>query len=188
MSLTGIILAGGRSHRMGKDKGLIRYHGKTLIEQAIGTLAPWCSDLLISANNPVYEQFGLRVVPDSIRDIGPMGGILSGLEASPNNANLILACDIVAVPENLLQLLTKYARNHEAVIPLHPDGKAEPLCAWYHRNICNPMANEAKRGNYKLIDFLRQRDTVFLPLQTSLKDYHPQILRNLNRPEDFFLL
>jgi molybdopterin-guanine dinucleotide biosynthesis protein A len=64
---TGIVLAGGKSTRMGKDKGLISWKGRTLVEHAVEIIAPLCAGIIISSNNRDYEFLGFRVLPDQYR-------------------------------------------------------------------------------------------------------------------------
>lgn len=93
--ITGIILAGGKSSRMGKDKGLCDFKGKALVSYAIETLRPLCGNLMISANYfpEKYAEFDLPVIADEVKNIGPMGGILSCLKQSHTQHNLVLSCD-----------------------------------------------------------------------------------------------
>jgi molybdenum cofactor guanylyltransferase len=80
MQITGIILAGGQSSRMGTDKAMLQIDGKTLMERAIEICKPICHEILISSNNPKHENFGFTVIPDEIKNCGPMGGIYSCLK------------------------------------------------------------------------------------------------------------
>ena len=77
MDITGIILSGGKSLRMGQDKGLMSLDGKFMIEHVIDHIKPLCKQILISANQEEYHKFGYPVVRDEIKDIGPAGGIVS---------------------------------------------------------------------------------------------------------------
>jgi len=80
--ITGIILAGGKSSRMGMDKGFCALNGKPMVQYAIDILEQTCDSIIICSNNSDYELFDLPVIPDIIKDIGPMGGIYSGLKNS----------------------------------------------------------------------------------------------------------
>ncbi|MCX6312923.1 MAG: NTP transferase domain-containing protein, partial [Bacteroidetes bacterium] len=73
-TITGFILAGGKSSRMGTDKGLIIFNEETIIQQVIAQLKPVVNNLVIVSNNTTYEKFGLEVIGDIIKDIGPAGG------------------------------------------------------------------------------------------------------------------
>jgi molybdopterin-guanine dinucleotide biosynthesis protein A len=76
------ILAGGKSSRMHTDKGLLLFEGKAMVQYFIEQLQPIFSKLFIVSNNPEDEKFRLEVIPDSIKDIGPAGGIYTALKHS----------------------------------------------------------------------------------------------------------
>ena len=93
--VTGIILSGGASRRMGQDKGLTLYRNKELIQYSIELLTPLCSQIIISSNDPTnYSKFGKQIVPDIIKGVGPIGGIFSSLKFTSTSGNLILSCDM----------------------------------------------------------------------------------------------
>ena len=87
MSLTAIILSGGKSTRMGQDKGLMEIKGKPMIQYVIDNITPVCSQIIISANQDEYKKFGYPVINDNIMDTGPAGGIGSSLPLSSNDKN-----------------------------------------------------------------------------------------------------
>ena len=82
--ITGIILAGGKSSRMGTDKGLMRLNGKPMIQHILDPMAKICQRILIITGNPMYGMFGFELVNDEAPDYGPVMGILSGLKQSQN--------------------------------------------------------------------------------------------------------
>ena len=90
MGVSGIILSGGKSTRMGMDKGLIELKGKPMIQHVIDHIDPICNEILISANDKVYENFSYPVYNDEIHEIGPAGGIISCLKHSSYNKNIII--------------------------------------------------------------------------------------------------
>ena len=90
MQITGIILSGGQSTRMGTDKALLQINEKTLLENAIEICKPVCKEILISSNNPEHEKFGYKIIPDEIKNCGPLGGIYTCLKNSNTEWDL---CD-----------------------------------------------------------------------------------------------
>jgi len=181
---TGIILSGGESSRMEKDKGMMVVGGKTLLDHALDALAPFCDHLLISANDPWYENSGYPVVPDLIPGKGPLGGIYSGLIASDTISNLVLAVDILGFPEEIPRLLLNHAKGHMAVVPIHPDGKLEPLLAWYSKDATSTIKECLRSGKLRVHEFLHEVNAFHLALRDHLEVYHPGIIPNLNRPDD----
>ena len=133
IGLTGIILAGGKSRRMGQEKGLIELNGKFLIQYAIDVLQPICDTILISTNSHSYDFLPYQKVADEFPNSGPMGGIYSCLKASTTIQNLVLSCDMPFIQSELLSDLIKNAEGYDVVVPWHGGQKFEPMCAYYHQ-------------------------------------------------------
>ena len=126
ITIAGIILAGGKSTRMGEDKGLIFFNGKRLVEYSIDLLRNYCNRVIISSNNKAYREFGFPVVKDIISGIGPISGVTSALKNSPGEWNFILACDLPFLNGQLLDRLLNARGNSMGVVPVH-HGLMEPL-------------------------------------------------------------
>lgn len=172
-----IVLAGGKSRRMGEDKSLLPWNGLPLVQQAVETLAPLFGTVLLSTNAPEAHEFlGVPMVRDRYPDCGPIGGIASALEASAYDVNFVIACDIPVIPATLIADLERILGDLEAAVPLC-DARYEPLFAWYRRSILKPMATAIRSGQLKLQDFLATRPVATLPVPTGT-------LYNLNTPED----
>ena len=184
MAVTGIILAGGKSRRMGMDKGLLKIGDKTLVEIAIINLSPLCNTVLISSNSEDYMQFGAKVVPDVIPNIGPMGGIYSSLLESRTDLNLVLSVDLPLVNEGLLAFLVEQSIGYMAAVPWSGQEHFEPLCACYNRAILSAIHDYINKGVYKMPDLFREVPTNPLIIDEKLAFYHPAVFHNINTPED----
>lgn len=166
-SVTGLILAGGRSRRMGTDKGLVDYHGRKLVEWAIDILSPVSSELLISTSNKVYEQFGFRTIADKFVFTGPGGGIHAALEAASYNTLLVLSVDTPRMTTSFLRHLISLNKDVDAVIPRHPGGFIEPLCAVYNTSSFNSIGKSLSAGIFKMSDILDQLSVRYYELSDS---------------------
>lgn len=183
--ITGIILAGGKSSRMGKDKGLCEYKGRALVTYAIEVLKPLCGRIIICANNQEeYNVFGFEVFPDEIKGIGPMGGILSGLKQSETEHNLVLSCDTPFVTGDLFQRLIQHIEKNQIVVPFHQDGKLEPLAAYYATNVIAELAQCVESGDYKMMNFLQKVRTGTFDVDSLWPGEAIQLFHNLNTPDD----
>ena len=108
MQATGIILAGGKSSRMGEDKGLVLLNGKPMIQYVIEALKEVVSDIIIISNNASYNKFRIPVYADLIKDKGPVGGIYTGLYHSTTELNFCISCDVPMISSDfILWLLNK---------------------------------------------------------------------------------
>ena len=91
---TAIILAGGKSSRMGEDKAFIELGGQTLLDRAIEKMGGFFSEIIVVINRGDFADPRIKTVKDRIADRGPLGGILAGLERSSSPYNFITACDM----------------------------------------------------------------------------------------------
>ncbi len=180
--LTGIILAGGKSLRMGTDKARLTVGGETLLERAFRLVSPFCSEVIISGSPESYQVAGCRVVPDIFPEKGPMGGIYSCLLASNTSWNLVLSVDAPFVSTEFLQFMVSAAISAEAVVPVH-GGKIEPLVGLYRQSLVAKMGKSLQTNHLKMMHFLSKIDTLFLDCQAWV-DRYPCLFGNLNTPED----
>lgn len=117
--ISGLILAGGQGSRMGgRDKGLVAYQGRALVDHAIARIAPQVDELFISANRNLddYAQRGYRVIIDTLPDFqGPLAGVLAGLRAASYQWMLVVPCDMPQLPSDLAARL-QAARADQAIV------------------------------------------------------------------------
>lgn len=179
--LTAIVLAGGRSTRMGIDKGLISLNGKPLIAHVIEAIEPLCSTILISTNKPEYEAFGYPLIADLYQGIGPMGGLHAGLLASKDVDNMLLSCDMPLVDAELLEALLAHRINYQAVIPVL-DGQSFPICAYYNKSVLTMLDAEITAGLYKMKLFLKKLHALELQLDQNVFSHK---MFNINTQQDF---
>ncbi len=177
---TGIILSGGKSSRMNSDKGLMLLHGKPLIQYSIDVLKELCNKILICANKPGYESFGYPVLQDIYTDLGPIGGIYTGLYNSASESNFILSCDMPFInPQTVIHLLTK-RDNSIASVPVHGQNMIEPLCAGYSKNILPELKTQILNQDLKLMNLLKTVDVNWVKIDSGFEFYHPNLFFNIN--------
>jgi molybdopterin-guanine dinucleotide biosynthesis protein A len=149
--LHGLVLAGGMSTRMGRDKAALQYHGKPQVAHCHELLSAYCEGVYVSCRleQTVEESLAnYESITDSFVGIGPMGGILSALRLDPHAAWLVLACDLPYVTEETLETLV-HCRNPfkpaTAFMSAH-DGFPEPLCAIYEPKSVHRLLAFLARG------------------------------------------
>jgi molybdenum cofactor guanylyltransferase len=181
-SLGGILLAGGQSRRMGRDKALLPWNGQPLIAHIADQMRPCVETLIVGANDAArYAFLGLRIVPDREPGQGPLMGLASCLAASRQELNLVVGCDMPWITPPLVAALLAQAADHDAVVPRSAAGP-EPLCALY-RQSCLPAAEALlARGARRLGDLLA---TVRVRWIAAEDLPGTQWQRNLNTPEDY---
>ncbi len=180
-NVTGIILAGGKSTRMGSDKGLLSIHGKTFVEMILDKLSPLVSKVMISANNKTYGKFGVTVYHDEIKEAGPMGGLFTVLQKVSTDYILIISCDIPFVRTEILEyLLSKVAEGYDAFVPIHR-GAAEPLCAVYSKNCLPVLRRQLEKKEFKMKEMFRELKLKYIPVDKI--EGVEESLYNINTPE-----
>lgn len=152
--VSGVILAGGVSRRLEKNKALERIGGRALIERVIDSLAPLTSEVVAVVARPEQAAAlrlppSLRVVSDRYPGGGSLGGIFTGLEASAEPWSLVVACDMPFLNRELLRHLMAQSSNVDAVIPCL-GGQPEPLHALYSKACLAPMERMLRAGQLKI--------------------------------------
>ncbi|MCL4487554.1 MAG: molybdenum cofactor guanylyltransferase [Chloroflexi bacterium] len=120
--VTGLIMAGGQSRRMGRDKAWIDFQGKALVEHVLDHVRPLCSEVYIVANDAAaFESLGVPVVPDIFPGKGPLGGVYSGMLVAREQHCLAVACDMPFLNPALVRFLISLAPDYDVVIPRAKD-------------------------------------------------------------------
>ena len=184
-SITGIVLAGGRSRRMGTDKSMMMLNGKSLIEYSIDALKPLCHNVVISSNNFIYDFTGCEVWPDELPDKAPMVGIYSCLKRSKTDINIILSCDMPLISTSMLEYLLANSVNHDITVPIHGDSFIEPLCGIYKQSSIAILKKFIDKGNFRLNECIRAASHQLVIVDPQLPFYSKNLFSNINTPDDF---
>lgn len=179
--LTGIILAGGKSSRMGREKGLVDFRGKPLIQYGIDLLSRYTERILISSSNPDYLCFGYEMVPDPVAGRGPAAGIAAALNSSRSIWNIVIACDLPFLQPELIDCLLENAGSYQAVIPIH-DGVMEPLAGIYHQELAGHFETALAAGDLALHKILLANKAKYQDVSQLIHKY-PLLFTNFNTLE-----
>lgn len=183
--MTGIVLIGGQSNRMGQPKALLEYHGKTLIERSVELLSDCCSNVYVSGKEtqlPSLSRFSFEFIADKYPHIGPIAGIVSVFEADQltNQPLLVLATDMPLVNQEILTRLLLY-RNPQKLATMyqHPGtGFLEPLCAIYEPSAYFELKRGITEKEYSMQRILKREQLNILDIDS------PDLLKNINTPEE----
>lgn len=150
---TAVILAGGKSSRIGRNKALLDFGGEPLIGRIHRILKQAFERVLISANDEdTYRFLGAPVIPDVFPGGGSLAGIHSGLLACSSPHCFFVACDMPFLNVDLIRYLHGLIAGYDVVIPISDQGY-EPLHAFYSRQCLPHIQNQLEEGNLKIIDF-----------------------------------
>ncbi|CNI50385.1 molybdenum cofactor guanylyltransferase MobA [Yersinia pekkanenii] len=181
-NITGVILAGGRSSRMGgNDKGLIHLHGKPLFQHVIDRLRPQVDEILINANRnqAYYQKSGIPIINDVITGfVGPLAGIHAGLSYSATEWVVFAPCDVPTLPTNLVSHLWQGKRQALAAY-VQDSERAHPTLALMHISLKPLLAEYLAKGDRKLMIFMEN-----INAQSVMFSGQASQFSNLNTPAD----
>jgi len=187
---TAVILAGGNSSRMGRDKALLQIGNKPLIEYILNQLKPHFGEVLISAKDPCrYAHLDADVVVDFTRKEGPIFGIASALKAAKNERVFITTCDTPTINLKLVETMLNVSSRYDCVVPTFRDDLYEPLFAVYHKSVSHAiekMLGKGERSVVKLfskvkVDYVRAEESNWFKNLNTMEDYR-EFTRELVRP------
>lgn len=187
--VTGVILAGGKSTRMGSNKALLPYRGGRFIEAIQRLLADIFSEVLLVTNTPEqYDFLPCRKVPDLYAGMGVLAGIHSGLYHSSNPAIFAVACDMPYLVEGLVLHLAGRADAGGVLIPESPGG-LEPLHAVYGKGCLAAIEATLLSGQRRIVSFFDRTNVSRMNLeQVAIFDPAFVSFININTPVDYFAL
>ena len=181
--ITGIILAGGKNSRMGRNKALVEWRGKRLIDWVIDSIKPVCARIIISSNEVLATTQGYEIVPDRYQKKGPAAGIESGLYHSKTDLNIIVSCDTPLLNPGFFNFMLEKHQDKEISIPIH-EGINEPMIGIYRRSVHSVFEEAIKSGLNKPPAIIRSCYHQEVPINPDLNFYQPEMFLNLNSPED----
>jgi molybdopterin-guanine dinucleotide biosynthesis protein A len=154
VQVSGVIMAGGASRRLGRNKALERIGGKALIERVMDSIGPLASEVLVVVGQPeeaaaLHLPGTVRVVSDRYPGRGSLGGIFTGVDAAAEVWSLTVACDMPFLNREVLRHLIEERGNVDAVIP-RLEGQPEPLHALYSKACLAPMERMLRAGHLKI--------------------------------------
>ena len=185
-SISGIILAGGLSKRLGREKTTLTLDGSTVLRSLIEKLRPLVSEILIVTRREQKLFFSdVRIVSDIFLGKGSLGGLYTGLFHSSNQHSFICACDMPFISPQLIRFLLNSKENADAVVP-KISGYFEPLCAVYAKTCLSPLHENLTANNLKITNFY-DRITIHVPDENEIRRIDPRLLSffNINSDTDY---
>lgn len=195
MNVEGLIVTGGKSSRMGKNKALLLLDGRPVIQrlaeemrEAVGLVT-----LAVGTNPEAYRFLGCPMAQDSYPGAGPLAGLHAGLSHAQADWCLVSPCDLPFVTAEWFKALVREAQSAPAgteVVLTKGDDRVHPLLAVYHTSVRGELENALKQHKYKVMDFVDTLQAKYVDF--NLKDgegkpglSHSLTAFNMNRPEDY---
>lgn len=185
-----IILAGGKSERMGEDKALLSLDGMTFLEHVVTTMLELTNEIIVVVDRE--DRYTLpygRMVVDVFPEVGPVGAIITGLMASGQGTHYVVPCDMPALNPNVLHLLSQAASPPLDAVVAEIDGTAQPLCAVYRHTAMPKLlaylesGKRSARGALTTLHVMRIGEGVLRRIDPDLASFS-----NINTPEELALL
>ncbi len=179
-NITAIILAGGQSRRMGRDKASLPLGEQTLLEQLIEQLAGRFQEIIISVSKgQPYPLNNVRQVEDRYENAGPLAGLLAGLQASSSDISLVVPCDQPEIDLGIVRDMLQVLGQHDLVYPRLDGQIPHPLFALYRRSLWPVIEKLIIEGKLSVLHLLTEVKAVALDIPASRLPWH------LNSLEDY---
>jgi len=183
---SGIVLAGGRSSRMGQAKALLPFDGTPLIVHIVDVLQPLFEEIVVvAARGHALPAMPVKVVHDDVAYQGPVGGITYGLKATTRDVSFVTSCDSAFLNPALVAHLVSQVAGHDVVVPFW-DGRLQPLHAVYRRSVLPLLEDQLARGELRpvsLFDRVRTRRVEAEEIRRF--DHDGASFFNMNTPDDY---
>ena len=172
---------GGRSSRMGRDKALLPFRGGALAQSVAHAVSEAAGSATLVGDPVRYASLGYPAIPDLYPGEGPLGGILTALRNTSADWNLITACDMPQLDPAVLRGLLQTAAESgaDALLPVGPEGRPEPLCAPYHQRCLAAFDGVFAKGIRRVTAAFEAVRTMRLPMA------EVSLFQNVNTPEEW---
>ena len=186
-SFSAIILAGGRSFRMGKPKAALRFGSATILDRIAAELHRKFSEIIVVASpDDRIEIAGVRTIHDAVAFEGPVAALERGLRTAANDTVFACSCDLPLLGAAVAMELCRRLDDAAAVIP-EVDGKLQPLHAAYHRTqAASGLSDMIARGEKRLTEIVAFMNARVIR-EAELREIDPELrsFLNVNTPEDY---
>ncbi len=180
------VLAGGKSSRMGQDKGLMLLNGKPMIQYVLDAINACQLPAIIVSGNKAYSQFGYEVIQDIEMNKGPMGGLLSAMESVNATHVLLLCCDMPLITSDIIIHLISEVEEHGVTVAAI-NNQLMPLLAVYSLRIKDIVKQRITLNELKMQDLINAVDHKIVSFD-NYKTLNSHWFINVNSPADFALL
>ena len=187
--MTGIILSGGKSTRMGENKAFIEIEGVPIVSRIYTLFKELFQEVIIVTNQPeLFKNFDSKIYSDLLPNKGALGGLFTGLFFSNFQYSFCVACDMPFIKKSLVQYLINNIEGEDVIVPRAKDG-LQPLHAVYSKNCLDPIKKIMEQGKYKIIDFYNLVSIKIVEEKdfTSLDPLRESFI-NVNTPEELFMI
>ncbi len=197
-NITGIILSGGKSTRMGENKSFLKMNNKTIIESVVEMMNSIFSKVILITNTPdEYRFLNLEIYTDIYKNVGPLAGIHSGLINSETQKNFIISCDLPLMNSEFVKSIVNID-SEKKIIVSKADGYIQQLCGIYNKSLI-PLISEIieadnsseirvlnqKKRKCKVHQLIDKSNVLIIDDIEKMEGWHKDIFLNMNKIEDY---
>lgn len=183
MQLSGIVLSGGKSTRMGSEKGLVHYNGMPMVSHVINALMTVSKDIVLIANDAAYSEMLPRVFQDEYHEKGPLAGIITGLRNTKHARSIVLACDIPCISPRLLAWMLDRCPTDKGCV-LQFEGRMHPLIGIYRQADLLKMEARLQNNQLRMMDLVAVLNLEILQPAIEMEGFSKDWLQNFNSLAD----
>lgn len=181
--LSAVILVGGHSRRMGRDKALLKLDRQTFIGHLAQELSGCREVFIASCKERDYSDTGLKVLVDERRDVGPMEGIRQALRHASTNHVFVCAVDMPFFRRDMVECLAKHISPDDDACVFRDDARVHPLCGIYSSTALPFIEEMMAAERHRMMELLSQMRTKYVDIASA--GFAVQALSNINTPEDY---
>lgn len=178
MKVSGIVIAGGKSLRMGRDKSSLVYRNQSFLERAVDLLQHFTGDIIVSLNNQITGK-PYKIISDTVQNTGPIGGLYTCLPHIKNDRALVIPVDMPLLNVDVLQYLLQQADLNKKISVFKAGGRLQMLTGLYHKEIVPLLQKQIEAGDYKLRNLLKS-----IPHQIIDAGEFNNLFININTPAE----
>lgn len=192
--ITGIILSGGKSKRMGVNKSFLKIGNQTIIERISALMKEMFNPVFLITNSPdEYKFLGLEIFEDVYKNVGPLAGIHSGLVHSHTEKNFIISCDMPFVDKGVIDFIINY-KTDKLITITKADGFIQQLCGLYSKNVLpeavklieeNKTTDNNTKCRCKVLQLVQNLDAEIIDIAREYDNFKEGMFLNMNKPEDY---
>lgn len=183
--VAGVILAGGRSSRYGRNKALVELDHVPLIERVLRVMTSVFDHVVLITNTPdEYDYLKMPMFPDIVKGLGPLGGIYTGLKVLSNPFAFFVACDMPFLNPFLIRHMVSVRNGFDVVVP-RISGKIEALHGLYSKRCLSNIESQIESGTYQILRFFSAMNLRFVD-EDEIRRWDPDLrsFLNINTPEE----
>lgn len=186
MNLTGLVLAGGASQRMGREKAFLELDGRPLVQIVIEQMKEVCDQVIIvSGDVTPYTEFGVGLAQDHFSGVGVLGGLHAGLTVAAHDLTLAVGCDMPFLKPAVLRAFVGWAEGYDVTVLRH-NGYVEPLHGAYRRSCLPAIVAAIEAGRRRIVSFFPEvRVRTISRRDVARLDPQLDSFRNVNTPAEW---